>query len=520
LSSARSLVRFSQADLEQHKISGNQLSEFAFRLDDRFEMRTQSPGHTNLERRPVAFHAGTANLLLPTAVGSAITRFVIEEVLSMGLADRFDRALADDFAELLGDTPIFGGGSGAEIRFQKINGGRIGAIFKEVDPGRFLHLVLFVDGLYGFSQDGLSGQNSDPASLASALSAHLSLAAARASQQPGFRDGISLLVTGGFGRAIACALKNDLPEHWRLESIGAHDLVTLSWLTGFKALSLWRLLDARAAIEQQGTALMNINGLLNLVAWSRHLVGHLVPDDFGGPTHQSLLVVPQNLLRDLRYEVASGWNPRRVRDSGGRWVKVRKLDNSEFAEDNSAPLYGSEEDLLRGQLRGVYVAPKRPWWVEIVTPENAPRSSVFEHWKMLCIWLRRAAPVLDKAYSALSPDPISFQVSFAEVVGTTDGTMKTKDEAELRSLVSFSTEIGNSQIQINIARGFDDGLSQPENIAERVLVETLVAGVAKAGGEAADLGKRMCLVEEICPSSQARWMHRFEARHFRDFVIS
>jgi hypothetical protein len=523
LLSARDVIRFSEEDLAQLHITGNRLLEFTFRFDNRFEMRAESRGDTQLERRPVAFHARAAHLLLPTAVGSAITRFVIEEVLAMRIADGFDRALADDFAELFADTPILGGRSGAEIRFQRIGGGRIGAVMKEVDPGRFLHFVVFVDGLYRFSQGGLCGHNSDPDSLASAVNTHMRLASARASGQPGFRDGISLLVACGFGRAIFTALEQDLPEHWRLESIAAHDLVTLSWLSGFDGLSLWRLLDAQEAIERQGVVLVNINGLLNLVAWSRHLRGHLVPhgqlpDDFADPSSRTSLALPQDMLRDLRRDVARDWSPRRVRDSDGKWIKVRKLDKSEFAEDNSAPLFGSEEDLLRGKLRGAYVAPKRPWWVEIATPEDAPRDSVFEHWKLLCTWLRRAAPVLDAAYSGLPPGPISFLVSFAEVAGSGYGVIETKDEDELRSLLTTLSGVGSSRIQINVAKGFDDGLAQAENVAERVLVEALVAGAAQAGGEAADLKKLARLLNEICPSSQARWMHRFRTHHFRDLV--
>ncbi|MFX6435443.1 hypothetical protein ABTG69_19865, partial [Acinetobacter baumannii] len=75
-------------------------------------------------------------------------------------------------------------------------------------------------------------------------------------------------------------------ENWRLEFISAPDLVTLSWLEDFTALSLWRLMDSRERLSQLGVMLQNINGLLNIVGWARSLGGHLVPhgdmpDDFG-----------------------------------------------------------------------------------------------------------------------------------------------------------------------------------------------------------------------------------------------
>ena len=103
----------------------------------------------------------------------------------------------------------------------------------------------------------------------------------------GFVDGLTLLVSCGYGRGLRIALEDDLPKDWRLESIAAHDFVTLSWLHDFDSLSLWRVLDAQTAILKQGTELFNINGLLNLVAWAMENNGHLVPhaqlpDDFVG----------------------------------------------------------------------------------------------------------------------------------------------------------------------------------------------------------------------------------------------
>jgi len=524
-SQARGLIRFSEDDLARLEIPKELLTEFVFSAKHRFELRAQMMGHAELERRPIAFHGQSVHLLLPTAVASAVTRFVIESVLSMGLADAFERALSGEFAQLFDQTPILGGGSGAPVIFQRIDSGRIAAIMTEVDPGRFLQLVFFVDGLDGFLQGGLGGANADPDAFSSALNEHLRRASAQAKEQAGFRNGISLVVGCGFGRELHFALKGDLPEHWRLETISAYDLVTLSWLSGFDRLSLWRVLDSLQAIEREGASLLNINGLINLVAWSRQLDGHLVPhgklpDGLVEAGREALIVVPQNAVRDLRHTVLTEWNPRRVLDPDGRWVMVRKLSNSEFEEDGIAPLYGSEDDVRNGRLRGVYVAPNRPWWVEITTPEDAPSEAVFDHWMMLCTWLSRAAPILDQAYTSLPAGPITFQVGFDEVVGISHGTAKPKKADELRSLIQDSAEAGCSRIRITIAEGFDDGLAQPENIAERMLVEALVAGAAEAAGELVDTDKRVSLVDRICPNSQARWVHRFEARSFRDVVYS
>jgi hypothetical protein len=77
-------------------------------------------------------------------------------------------------------------------------------------------------------------------------------------------------------------------------------------------------------------------------------------------------------------------------------------------------------------------------------------------------------------------------------------------------------EPGSSAIRIVIGRGFHDGLFQPENVAERALVEALVNGVAIASRELLSQDMFHHLLAEVCPSPHARWMHRFQARDFRD----
>lgn len=525
LSRCRELIRFSEEDFARLGIATESLSDFEFDPGGRAELAAQRIGHTDIERRPVASRGDSTYLLLPTAVASAVTRFVVESLLSMGGAEALERALCSEYAELFDGTPILGGPTGAPFAFQKIPGGRISSVASKTDTGRLLYLVFFVDGLEGFMKDGLSGTNADPKALGSAVSENLRRAAAEASKDAGFVDGICLLVGCGLGRNIILEVDEKPPDRWRLETISAYDLVTLSWLPGIDQLYLWRLLDSLEAVEREGAALLNVNGLLNLAAWSQQLDGHLVPhanlpDGSVDPSAQAFIAVQQNALRELRHRVLTEWNPRRVLDPDGRWVRVRKTTSSEFQEDRAAPLYASEDDVRGRKLRGVYVAPNRPWWVGITAPEGTAPDAEFRRWEMLCMWLARGAPILDRAYAHLPSGPVAFEVIFEEVVGIVRGPVRPKNADELRPLVQVSAEEGCSTIRINVARGFDDGLIQPENVAERLLVEALVAGAAAAGGEIADTHKREGLLSRICPNLEARFEHRFQARSFRDWVSS
>lgn len=525
VSFTRNVVRFSGEDLARLRIPRATMDGFVYHANNRSSanLLTQRLGHSELERRPLVAVGDSIHLLLPTAIASVITRFVIETVSSIGKGEVFISELAREFGQLFAETRILGGPLRAPIKFQDIGTGRVAAVMTKVDPGRFLHLVFFTDGLSGFDKDGLAGMNADPTNLSFAISQHLKLAAKAALEKSYFQDGIMLVVSCGFGRGAFFAVESPRPKGWRIESIAAHDLVTLSCLSGFSPISLWSLLDARQAIEDQGTALFNMNGLLNLVAWTRELEGHLVPqaqlpDGFGRVGTRPLILVRQNAIRDLRRDVLAECNPRRIPDSHGRWVKVSKLDRSEFEEDNKAPLYGSEEDVLRGKLCGVYLASSRAWWMEIIPPEGTMPDLVFDRWRMLCAWLQRAAPVLDEAYTGLPSVPVSFQISFAEIVGTTSGLVDPRNAHELRSLIRIVAEVGCPIVKIDVGAGFDDGLAQADNVAERALVEALVEGIATVAGELTDTNKLATLAHRICPNSQARWLHRIVARSFRDFV--
>jgi hypothetical protein len=525
LTASLGIIQFDERYLAKLQISSECLQEFVFDLEKRPQLVNQHLGHTDLERRPLVFKEGHFFLLLPTAVSSAIRRFVIESVDVMGQASILEGALASEYSELFGTGPILGHRFGPGIEVKRLKSGGIGAVIGEVDPGRFLHFIFLVDGLDGFLVDGFNGVNSNQEDLSVTVAEQIALASTETKKRSNFQDGISLIVSCGYGRGFGIELDRKLPEKWRVEAISSYDFSTLNWVHEFKAVAIWRLLDARSTLRRRGVALLNVNGLLNLVAWVRQLEGHLVPhgrmpDEFGRDKSHDLMLVTQNTIRSLRHEVFTEWDSRRVRDVDDRWVKVRKLDRSEFEEDLAAPLYGSEEDVLQGKLRAVYVADKRAWWVGISTDDSSSRGGIYEYWMMLCMWLKRSAPVLDGAYAELPPGSIELEVRFAEILETTKGDVKAKNSEELRALLTISAQAGEQRMEVRVARGFDDGLLQAENIAERSLVGAIVGAAAAAGGEGDNKEKQLRLVAEICPNTEARYRHRFQARSFRDHLRS
>jgi hypothetical protein len=520
LANWRAVVRFSRDDLDQLGLPWAPLSEFCFNPSDGLLSGESHHGHSALERRPILADGQTLYLVLPTATATAITRFVIERVQLLGLTRSFERVLAHEIAATVGNTRLIAEPAIARAQFQEFEGGSIALIVKEIDPGRFVHLLLFVDGLKGFAETGMAGANAGSDALGKRIDDYLQRAAAESAERTDFREALALIVVAGLGRNIVFPLRRHAPRGSWVEMISAADFVTISHLRRFDWAALWKLLESRRRIEEQQIHILNINGLLNLVAWADELDGHIVPPDctpLEDGDRPSTVLTAQNALRIARHTALADYEMRRVLDTDNQWLLVQKDDSSLFTEDDRAPFFVSEEHLLRGQLKGVYMAKSRAWWVQISAAEGSARSVVFNYWQMLCTWLRRAAPVLDEAYSELPIGPVSFDVRFGKLLQSGPSVAKRPDEADLRALIRVTAKAGTPEIVITIADGFDEGFQRPENTAERLIVEAVVRGAALAADEQ-NPARVASLVADICPNDQARHVHAFEAKGFRDYL--
>lgn len=395
---------------------------------------------------------------------------------------------------------------------------------KRVEQGRFLNFVFLLDTLDGFETTGLAGHNPDIDGPPVDLSRLIDQACEAAQSDDAFRDGITLLVACGVGRGIALSLEGLHRPGWELECISSADLFTLSWVRKFKPLSLWRLLQAEAKAESLGVHLQNINGLLNMVAWAKSLDGHVIPhaelpDDFMAEHSSAFIAIEQNGLRKLRHEVATGWDPHVEQDMQGRWIWVKREAPSALDEDDELPLYVGEAMLPGGGgPPAVYITPKRRWWGEIDIPSGTSGQIAYQRWKMMTTWLARAAPVLDEAFSDIAGGPVRWRAHFEGPLGKVDGMPQQMSYAEARTQLSISAKAGASDLTTSAAPAFEKAHFNDDNIAERALVESLVAGAAVLAGRELTDDERARLVAAIVPDNRARHAHMFRTHAFRDYV--
>lgn len=514
----RGLVRFSEADLQMLGIDPVHLAPFIFDPDQRQALRGETIAHTSLERKPLAWDDDQLVVLLPSAISATVRRAFIERFGSGPNQPVCASELAREYGELFARTPLLGGQAGAPVRFMPSEHGWFASLAWEVDHGRHLHLLFFVDPLEGFAEGGLAGEFSAFNALADPIDEAIEPAYQHARGSADFQDGLTLLIGCGFGRNVSLWLNNTKREGWRLETISAPDFWTLSWAPMMKPLHLWRIFGAEDALAKRGLRLHNANGLLNLVAWSRQLAGHLVPhadipDDWGGGGQ---LLIEQNSLLSLRAEVASTWDVHAERDQEGRWWPVRRAELPLVPGASPEPVYAIE----RGGRPRFAVCPtrKRTWWTELVLPADSDGELGHQRWKMATTWLGRAAPAIDARVPGLPDGVILWRCRFEADAANVDPSAAPLGFAEARESVRLACDVPARVIELTFEPRFSQALFHVENIAEQALVDALLAGAIELSGRPLPSEVREAVKREIVPDVHARQSHVFMAQTFRDHI--
>jgi hypothetical protein len=523
----RRRIWVSRADLADLGIAAASLDEFIFDPAHRRILLNDGIGHSHLERYPLMRKGEGILFLLPTAVSAAIRRFVVEQMDAIAGREKFLQALASEYGHLMRVTPMLGSGSatGAPVRIQKTAKGWFASVTTSVDEGRYLNLVVFMDKLEGFHETGLAGPNPDPDGLGDALDQIIDETYEGVAKTPGFHDGITLLIACGIGRVLALSLPKKERPGWRWEFLSAADLLTLSWLPMMSPLFLWKLWDAHDRLEALGVTLRNPNGLLNLVAWVDSQRGHLVPhahvpDEFGSDDRPSFILIEQNALRRVRHEAVDSWDPHVAQDVRGHWIHVRKPQQSQFKEDLERPLYASEEPVNGRWLSGVFETETRPWWFEIDLADGVSGHTAFQRWQMVGVWASRMAAVLDQALPRLPAGPLLWRTRFEGHLEENTKDVLPIEFDQAIAEIAVDANAATKAVILNVSSAFEAANFNVRNVAERALVARTIDGFAQLAQRALSPAEHAAILAKIVPDDQARQIHMFRARTFRDYVQS
>jgi hypothetical protein len=522
VSSLSRKVCFTKQDLTDLGIEERDLSPFICDLSLRYRLVGTHPSTTVLERRPIVASYGCWYVMLPSAIGAAVRIFIIDAISKLNMIPQLERQLAVSYEQHFYNIPLLGNLRRAPVRF--LRNDAVNAFIADtvvsIDEGRFLHLMFLLDNFVDAHEGWLLGHNVNMMSCANAIGKSVKDAKEFATQSPGFKDGMTLIVGCGWGRSSGFAVPNEETRDWRIETISAPDLTTLSLSRGFDALGLWRLAHARDRLTQAGGILQNVNGLLNLYAWSKELKYHLVPhEQMQAETEVTsvLIQVTQNSLLEVRRDVQRAWDVHMRVSPEGSCVRVCKfLHSSYFQEDVQLPLYVSRDDIAKCKLRAVYVGERQDWWCDISAPEESDPAVVYHLFEAAVGWMRRVVPALETLVLGTPQRSIAWHLAFTSVA-LLEHPCESAGYSDLKGLIVISHD-AHHLITLTIGEGFMGGFACEKNIAERSLVWGMVKGVSLLCERPMTDAQVEHIVDSIVTDEDARSFHALRAGTFLDYV--
>ena len=469
-------------------------------------------GNSSLERCPLVHFGDALVLALPSAVGIALRRAVIETCIEAGTTKALHMGLLQSQTNQISLNPAI---SKIDISPTEIKPGAnvIPSRAVEFQPGYWFHLVLVADGFANFSETGFDRPNPDAHALSAELAGALRETATECREKPGFKLGLSLVVLCGFGRGQLLELKG--PAGWLVEGISGYDLEVLGWRHDFDIAELFKFLLAEIDAASKGFPLMAINGILARIGFAYGNRGHVLPHEaLPDGAENATLIVPTNAHLDLRVQHHAKFDEQAVVAPDGEIVVVRRKDGGKRSPEKAQRIYVSYSDASRGRFRAVWKSKARNWWLETV-PRGGEPVQLYPIFEMQTVWMERIAPVLDQAFPEL-PDTMTWRL-----VTSAWPQMKSEDicppsAEEIHASIGASHDRTRKVVTTEIGPAFFYGLSHAENISETALVQALVReAVQFSSAPAPDIAD---LVVRIVPSPHARQLHAFAPQDLRDHV--
>jgi hypothetical protein len=517
-------IAFHISELSRYDIDIDGLVPFMFTRDMLDGLSYEEIGHSTLERRPLVRNSNHIYVLLPSSISVAIRRCTFEFVKYVEMEKVFEAELAREYMRHFLRHRVLDLDARMPISFVSLDGAWNASVMFEFDAGRYLHLEFVMDGLSNFEKDGFLGVNENLQAIENIIEVRINKAIEAAKQSYNYKGGLSIIVFCGYGRGLAFRNFEVSEKTWRIEYVAANSLQILKWTKDFSLSSLWRILEERDKLEKFGVYLSNVNGLLNLVAWTANNNGHLIPHDqmpseAGEEGRPLQIMIDQNALRGLRHDFYIKWDPHRELSPEGKQVLLYKNEPSIFDDDSRRPLYVSLDSLEHGDIRAVYKSEKRTWWCSIRCSEKYDSRSYYQHWEMLQEWMARTVPVVEVRVNGLPDGPISWVVMFDTLCDDGHEVLKPSRD-QIGSNIAIFVDIDSKLITMNIEKEFMGAFRYPDNVAEKAIVGAFVSGVMKLSSAIVDNDLCEEIVNVIVPDEFARHLHYFDARNFRDFVNS
>lgn len=515
----KKLLYFNADEIARLGITLHELKLFTFTHQHLSQVLTTSINHSPLQRFPIVNTGDGVALLLPTAVSSAIRVAVVSFLLARGYRGSLQRNLCNEYSRLVHGSHLLGSFPRASIHFSNADSLAIAEVIAIADVGCYFHFLFFTDALDDFHNDGLAGIDNGPSKYSELLHGRIRHAMQQTRNQRDFRSGITLLIHCGIGRTVFVPLPEEEHADWEVQFLPAPALITLSHShRRINALSIRRILNEVKVIEALGVRIHNLFGLLNLIAWIDADEGHLVaqsflPREFRRTPGQLFLAA--HFVLELRHSVAIADDVHALPTVDGRFEVVRRFHDSFFSEDNEHNIYTVDYFSPDCGIPFAHTTGGRTWWCHVVPTEK--HTGDYDRWSMLKTWFPRIAQAMTPHLDASLGHVVLVRVVFSNI--TSDCvTTRLPDREEIERACSVTVDAKETTVTVNAGPPFDLGLALPTNTAERALVMVICKALARLSHVPLTPSQLEEIECQIVQSDDARQLHVFHAKKYRDFV--
>ena len=465
----------------------------------------QPVGNALIDFKPILADAHGITLIAPGSLTIAARGFLINEAATHGMARKLQRnMLAEEAVRLRAgsfenltdgqDTP-----AGNEMVRQKI---------VEVSNGHFMHFFLSMDGFQTWADHGFGGMTEYGDQFFDTMFAGARIARDAAQKKRGFKDGMTILLLGGWGqgRMLEFEVPPDL-RGWQFHYLSPAEAITLGSLDDAKLSDLRRIWLIERIVHGMGFELQNPSGFLNLYQWWRESDYALVPEHEADLLPPSLVNFGSDRLFTARVESAQASDRRAVPFPDGSVRRVMRLDpRSHF--DRLEPVYACIDAVQRGELLGVVLANELPVWVSRTV--NGPRTyDEYENWRTILRWVEIVTARREGAFLPVGDSPVHIAVH----VEPPDMDRLDEPIADdvVMGAVSYRVTTANVCAELHIGSKWHHGLRRQDNIGEMILAATLLRCIAELRGVEIATAQALEAVRQTVDSADLRWRHALMA---------